>query len=140
MAGTARNPVGSVVTCDVARAAGDELTGALRASGLDETGSLPVENIDLPLSERAEKTEAEAPGEGADAVLWEHPAEATHESRHSHHVRRLLTLATMIAACGVVLDNTVLIVGAMAVGPEFGHWPASARPSSNAARAWPCAP
>lgn len=26
----------------------------------------------------------------------------------------------MIAACGVVLDNAILIVGAMAVGPEFG--------------------
>ncbi|GAA3768506.1 hypothetical protein GCM10022206_03720 [Streptomyces chiangmaiensis] len=26
----------------------------------------------------------------------------------------------MIGACGVVLDNPILIVGAMAVGPEFG--------------------
>ena len=31
-----------------------------------------------------------------------------------------MLLATMIAACGVVLDNAILIVGAMAVGPEFG--------------------
>ena len=26
----------------------------------------------------------------------------------------------MIAACGVALDDAILIVGAMAVGPEFG--------------------
>lgn len=121
MAGAARNPVGDVVMCDVAREAGDELIGALRASGLDETGSIAVENIDLSLSKRAEKAEAEAPGEGADAVLWEHLADATHEeSTLSITYVAFITLATMIAACGVVLDNAILIVGAMAVGPEFG--------------------
>ncbi|GHH86136.1 hypothetical protein GCM10017771_21920 [Streptomyces capitiformicae] len=121
MAGAARNPVGDVVLCDVAREAGDELIGVLRASGLDETGSIAVENIDLSLSKRAEKAEAEAPGEGADAVLWEHLAEATHEeSTLSITYIAFITLATMIAACGVVLDNAILIVGAMAVGPEFG--------------------
>ncbi|MGW2717971.1 DUF389 domain-containing protein [Streptomyces sp. NPDC001492] len=117
----ARNPVGDVVMCDVAREAGDELIGELRALGLDRTGSIAVENIDLSLSERADKAEAEAPGEGADAVLWEHLTDATHEeSTLSVTYVAFLTLATMIAACGVVLDNAILIVGAMAVGPEFG--------------------
>jgi uncharacterized hydrophobic protein (TIGR00271 family) len=54
-------------------------------------------------------------------VLWEHLADATHEeSTLSVTYVAFLTLATMIAACGVVLDNAILIVGAMAVGPEFG--------------------
>jgi uncharacterized hydrophobic protein (TIGR00271 family) len=119
--GAARNPSGDVVMCDVAREAGDELIGALRKSGLDETGSIAVENIDLSLSERADKAKKDAPGEGADAVLWEHLADATHEeSTLSVTYIAFLTLATMIAACGVVLDNAILIVGAMAVGPEFG--------------------
>ncbi|GAA3814523.1 DUF389 domain-containing protein [Streptomyces coacervatus] len=119
--GAARNPAGDVVMCDVAREAGDELIGALRALDLDKTGSIAVENIDLSLSRRADKAEAEAPGEGADAVLWEHLAEATHEeSTLSFTYVAFITLATMIAACGVVLDNAILIVGAMAVGPEFG--------------------
>ncbi|MEV6593324.1 DUF389 domain-containing protein [Streptomyces acidicola] len=119
--GAARNPAGDVVLCDVAREAGDELIGSLRALGLDSTGSIAVENIDLSLSKRAEKAEDEAPGEGADAVLWEHLADATHEeSTLSITYVAFITLATMIAACGVVLDNAVLIVGAMAVGPEFG--------------------
>ncbi|KKD02936.1 DUF389 domain-containing protein [Streptomyces sp. WM6386] len=119
--GAARNPAGDVVMCDVAREAGDELIGALRQSGLDETGSIAVENIDLSLSKRADKAEEEAPGEGADAVLWEHLADATHEeSTLSITYIAFITLATMIAACGVVLDNAILIVGAMAVGPEFG--------------------
>ena len=107
--------------CDVAREAGDELLGALRELGLDETGSIAVENIDLSLSKRADQAEDEAPGEGADAVLWEHLTDATHEeSTLSVTYLAFLTLATMIAACGVVLDNAILIVGAMAVGPEFG--------------------
>ncbi|MGJ5753918.1 putative hydrophobic protein (TIGR00271 family) [Streptomyces puniciscabiei] len=121
MPGTARNPVGDVVMCDVAREAGDELIHGLRRMGLDETGSIAVEDIDLMLSRRADKAEEEAPGEGADAVLWEGLTEATHEeSTLSVTYLAFITLATMIAACGVVLDNAVLIVGAMAVGPEFG--------------------
>jgi uncharacterized hydrophobic protein (TIGR00271 family) len=121
MTGAARNPVGDVVMCDVAREAGDELIGALRELGLDRTGSIAVESIDLSLSERADKAEADAPGEGADAVLWEHLADASHEeSTLSITYVAFITLATMLAACGVVLDNAILIVGAMAVGPEFG--------------------
>ncbi|MFB7332500.1 DUF389 domain-containing protein [Streptomyces adustus] len=119
--GTARNPAGDVVMCDVAREAGDELLSGLQELGLDRTGSIAVENIDLSLSKRAEKAEDEAPGEGADAVLWEHLAEETHEeSTLSVTYLAFITIATMIAACGVVLDNAILIVGAMAVGPEFG--------------------
>ncbi|MDF3140749.1 MULTISPECIES: DUF389 domain-containing protein [unclassified Streptomyces] len=117
----ARNPAGDLVLCDVAREAGDELLTGLQELGIQERGSIAVENIDLSLSKRADKAETEAPGEGADAVLWEHLTDATHEeSTLSITYLAFITLATMIAACGVVLDNAILIVGAMAVGPEFG--------------------
>ncbi|MET8562429.1 DUF389 domain-containing protein [Streptomyces flaveolus] len=119
--GAARDPAGDVVLCDVAREAGDGLIAGLRRLGLDDTGSIAMETIDLSLSRRADEAEAEAPGEGADAVLWEGLTEATHEeSTLSVTYVAFITLATMIAACGVVLDNAILIVGAMAVGPEFG--------------------
>ncbi|MFJ8009285.1 DUF389 domain-containing protein [Streptomyces fagopyri] len=119
--GAARDPAGDVVMCDVAREAGDELIGALREFDLDRTGSIAVENIDLSLSSRADRAEEAAPGEGADAVLWEHLADASHEeSTLSVTYVALLAVATMLAACGVMLDNAILIVGAMAVGPEFG--------------------
>ncbi|GLX52849.1 hypothetical protein Shyhy01_57990 [Streptomyces hygroscopicus subsp. hygroscopicus] len=119
--GAAREPAGDLVMCDVAREAGDTLIAGLRRLGLDSSGSIAVENIDLSLSRRADEAEQEAPGEGADAVLWEGLTEATHEeSTLSVTYVAFITLATMIAACGVVLDNAILIVGAMAVGPEFG--------------------
>ncbi|MDT9697865.1 DUF389 domain-containing protein [Streptomyces sp. P17] len=119
--GAARNPAGDVVLCDVAREAGDELLTGLQRLEIEDCGSIAVENINLSLSKRADKAEAEAPGEGADAVVWEHLTDATHEeSTLSFTYLAFITLATMIAACGVVLDNAILIVGAMAVGPEFG--------------------
>ncbi|MWA13005.1 DUF389 domain-containing protein [Streptomyces sp. BA2] len=121
MPGAARSPAGDVVMCDVAREAGDTLIGGLRALGIDKSGSIALENIDLSLSLRADKAADDAPGEGADAVLWEQLTDATHEeSTLSITYVAFITLATMIAACGVVLDNAILIVGAMAVGPEFG--------------------
>ncbi|GGS23864.1 hypothetical protein GCM10010238_09920 [Streptomyces griseoviridis] len=119
--GAARSPAGDVVMCDVAREAGDDVIDALRALELDTCGAITAEDIDLSLSEYADRAEREAPGEGADAVVWEQLTEATHEeSTLSVTYLAFITLATLIAACGVVLDNAILIVGAMAVGPEFG--------------------
>ncbi|MEC4017424.1 DUF389 domain-containing protein [Streptomyces sp. H27-D2] len=119
--GAARNPAGDVVMCDAAREAGDAILAKLRELGIPDDGSVAVEDIDLSLSVRADQAEKDAPGEGADAVLWESLAEVTHEeSTLTATYLAFLTVATMIAACGVVLDNAILIVGAMAVGPEFG--------------------
>ncbi|MFH8594394.1 DUF389 domain-containing protein [Streptomyces rimosus] len=119
--GAARDPQGDVILCDVAREAADGLLHELRALGIDRDGAIAVENIDLSLSDRADRAEKDAPGEGVDAVLWESLTDATHEeSTLSLTYLAFLTLATMLAACGVVLDNAILIVGAMAVGPEFG--------------------
>ncbi|ARF74648.1 hypothetical protein B7C62_22235 [Kitasatospora albolonga] len=119
--GAARSPAGDVVLCDVAREAGDELIGELRRLGIDESGAISVERLDLTLSSHADRAEHEAPGDGADAVLWEELKETTHEdSTFSVTYVSFLSLATMLAACGVMLDNAVLIVGAMALGPEFG--------------------
>lgn len=119
--GAARSPAGDVVMCDVAREAGDELIRDLRGLGLEKSGAITMENMELTLSDHADRAEDEAPGDSSDAVLWEELTEATHEeSTFSITYVSFLALATMLAACGVMLDNAVLIVGAMAVGPEFG--------------------
>ncbi|MET9220600.1 DUF389 domain-containing protein [Streptomyces sp. NPDC003300] len=121
MRGAAYDPLGDVLTCDVAREAADGLLAGLRELGVAETGSIAVENIDLTLSTSAEKAEEDAPGEGADAVLWESLVEETHEeSTLTVTYIAFLTVATMLAAYGVMLDSSILIVGAMVVGPEFG--------------------
>ncbi|CAM5429398.1 MULTISPECIES: DUF389 domain-containing protein [Streptomyces] len=119
--GAAREPEGDVVLCDVARETGDDVVHALRELGVDSFGSISVENIDLTVSYGADRAEEEAPGDSADAVLWDQLAETIHEeSTLSVTYLAFMTLATTLAACGVVLDNAVLIVGAMAIGPDFG--------------------
>ncbi|MEU8705267.1 DUF389 domain-containing protein [Streptomyces sp. NPDC048565] len=121
LAGAARSPAGDVVVCDVARQAADELIDALRELGIDRSGAITAEEMDLALSARAEEAERQAPGDSADAVLWEELTEVTHEeSTFSATYVAFLGVAMMLAACGVMLDNVILIVGAMAVGPEFG--------------------
>ncbi|MFE2760171.1 DUF389 domain-containing protein [Streptomyces halstedii] len=121
LAGAARSPAGDLVLCDVAREAGDELIDALRGLGIDRSGSVTAENMELTLSAHADEAERRAPGDSADAVLWEELTEVTHEeSTFSATYVAFLGVAMMLAACGVMLDNVILIVGAMAVGPEFG--------------------
>lgn len=119
--GAARDPRGDVVLCDVAREAADALVTGLRGLGIDDCGSISLEDTALTLSRRADEAERAAPGDAADAVVWDELTKATHEeSTLSATYLAFLCLATMLAACGVVLDNAILIVGAMAVGPEFG--------------------
>ncbi|MDH6125320.1 putative hydrophobic protein (TIGR00271 family) [Kitasatospora sp. GP82] len=56
-----------------------------------------------------------------DALVWEAVSEITHEeSTLSVVYQAFMSVATMLAACGAVLDSAILIVGAMAIGPEFG--------------------
>ncbi|MEV7928011.1 DUF389 domain-containing protein [Kitasatospora sp. NPDC088779] len=119
--GAAVRPAGDVVLCDVARESADEILGVLRGTGLPERGAIDVSGIELTLSAAADEAERLAPGEGADALVWESVSEITHEESTLTWVfLAFLTVATMLAACGAVLDSAILVVGAMAVGPEFG--------------------
>jgi uncharacterized hydrophobic protein (TIGR00271 family) len=120
--GAARTPVvGDVVLADVAREDANLVIECLRGLGLDTSGSIAVENIDIDISQAARKANRAAPGEGSDAVIWEEVASRTHDDATLSVTYLLfLTIATMIAAVGVLLDNPILIVGSMVVGPEFG--------------------
>ncbi|MFK0194870.1 DUF389 domain-containing protein [Kitasatospora sp. NPDC090308] len=119
--GGAVRPAGDLVLCDVAREAVDELLGELKELGLPERGAISMDEAGLVLSRAADEAERDAPGEGVDALVWEEVSEVVHEeSTLSGVFLALLAVATMLAACGAVLDSAILVVGAMAVGPEFG--------------------
>lgn len=119
--GGASRPEGRVVLCDVVREAAEDLLAELRGLGLDQGGAIVMTDAGLVLSAEADRAEAETPGEGADAVLWESVVGITHEeSTLSGTYLAFMSVATMLAACGVLLDNSILIVGAMVVGPDFG--------------------
>jgi uncharacterized hydrophobic protein (TIGR00271 family) len=119
--GAAVSPAGDLIQCDVAREAASEVLARLREIGLDRDGSIAVEQIDVSLSRAAERAEAQAPGMGGDAVVWEEvEAKTGEESDLSVTYLAFMSVATMIAGFGVLLDQPILIIGAMVVGPEFG--------------------
>jgi uncharacterized hydrophobic protein (TIGR00271 family) len=119
--GAAHEPAGDVLLGDVAREAASDILAQLRDLGLDHDGSISVDSIDISLSESADAAKKAAPGHGVDAVVWEQVTSVTHEEATlSITYLVFLAIATMLAACGVILDSPILIVGAMVVGPEFG--------------------
>jgi uncharacterized hydrophobic protein (TIGR00271 family) len=119
--GAARKPDGDVILCDVAREDASVVLSDLRALGLQEHGSIAVEQIDTALSDAADKAVKAAHGSAADAVIWEDVTSKTSESAElSAGFLLFIVLASLIAAVGVFLDSPILVVGAMVVGPEFG--------------------
>jgi uncharacterized hydrophobic protein (TIGR00271 family) len=119
--GAAIEPSGDLVEADVAREAADELIERLCALDIDHVGSITVEVIDTALSDAADKAEEAAPGEGADAIVWQELLGRTgEESRLNVTFLSFMIIACLLAAVGVVTDSPVTIVGAMVVGPEFG--------------------
>ena len=119
--GAAVDPVGDVVEADVAREATDAVVASLCELGVDRDGGVTLEVIDTALSDAADRAEVAAPGDGADAVVWEELLSRTgEESRLNATFLSFLTIACLLAAVGVVTDSPVTIVGAMVVGPEFG--------------------
>jgi uncharacterized hydrophobic protein (TIGR00271 family) len=119
--GVARDPAGDLISADVAREAANDVLDGLSGLGLRERGSITLQEIDTALSAAVDRAEQGAPGHGQDAVVWEQ-VESTinEESALSVAFLTFLTIATMIAGIGVLLDEPILIVGAMVVGPEFG--------------------
>jgi uncharacterized hydrophobic protein (TIGR00271 family) len=119
--GAAQEPAGDVLLCDVAREGASAVLETLRELGVDKRGSIAVENVDISLSEAARQAAKAAPGHHSDAVVWEEVEARTHEETTlSVSYLVFMTVATMIAGIGVLLDQPILIVGAMVVGPEFG--------------------
>jgi uncharacterized hydrophobic protein (TIGR00271 family) len=117
----AQRPEGDVILCDVAREDASVIIGDLRELDIDREGSIAMEEVDSQVSEAAERAERAAEGLPADAVIWEEVETRTSENVElSAPFLAFMAIAMLIAACGIFLDQIVLIIGAMVVGPEFG--------------------
>jgi uncharacterized hydrophobic protein (TIGR00271 family) len=119
--GAARQPPGDLVLCDVVRESADLVLRRLQELGVEARGGISADDVELTLSAAAEQAARDAPGHGEDAVVWDEIAAKTGEQTAlSGTFLVLIMVATMIAGIGVLLDQPILIVGAMVVGPEFG--------------------
>lgn len=121
LAGVATKPDGDVILCDVAREDASVVISDLRDLGLDEEGTIAVEDVDSAISTAADRAEQAAEGSPSDAVVWEEVTSRTlEESGLSASFLAFIVLAVMIASVGIYLNSPILIVGAMVVGPDFG--------------------
>jgi uncharacterized hydrophobic protein (TIGR00271 family) len=119
--GASLKPRGDVILCDVAREDASVVIAELRDLGLGEQGSIVIEEVETTISHAAVLAEQAAKGSPADAVVWEQVEARTSESAElSGTFLAFMVLATLIAACGILTDSQILIIGAMVVGPEFG--------------------
>jgi uncharacterized hydrophobic protein (TIGR00271 family) len=121
LAGAARQPVGDVVLCDVAREDASVLIDDLKELGVGREGSIALEQIDSQISEAADRAERAARGMPSDAVVWEEVEARTSETTElGGNFLIFMTLACLIASVGIFTGSPILIIGAMVVGPEFG--------------------
>jgi uncharacterized hydrophobic protein (TIGR00271 family) len=117
----AHKPEGDLILCDVAREDASLIIGDLKDLQVQHVGSIAVELIDSSISDVAREAEHAAPGLPSDAVVWEEVESRTSEQTELSASFTIFMIAAMqIAAVGIVLDQPILIVGAMVVGPEFG--------------------
>jgi uncharacterized hydrophobic protein (TIGR00271 family) len=119
--GAALKPEGDLVLADVAREATNDVMDRLRALQVHKVGSIHLAPVPTWLSEQAFLSEQEAPGSGADAVIWADVTQRAYEdSELNWTYASFLVMATLLAAIAIITDSTVLVIGAMVLGPEFG--------------------
>src|SRR5215207_5518257 len=117
----ATKPDGDLILCDVAREEASVIIGDLKELEIPRVGSIAVDDIDTTLSDAAAAAEKAAPGLPSDAVVWEEVEQRTSENTElSISFVTFMVLAMQIGSVGILLDQPILIVGAMVVGPEFG--------------------
>jgi uncharacterized hydrophobic protein (TIGR00271 family) len=119
--GVAQVPPGDLVEFDVVREGASRVLDDLRGLGLERDGAIVVDRIDTALSASADRAASRVPGLGVDAVVWHEIEQQTgEEAALSASYLAFMVIAMIIAAVGVLLDQPILIVGSMVVGPEFG--------------------
>ena len=119
--GSAAEPPGDVLSCDVVRAAVNPLLERLRAAGVPERGAIAMTELETVISDAASAAQASIRTPEIDAIVWEEvSARTSDESRFSVSFGALMVLAGIIAAVAILTNNPVLIVGAMIVSPDYG--------------------
>ncbi|MEV5802696.1 DUF389 domain-containing protein [Streptomyces collinus] len=111
---------GDTVECDVVKGAANGLLDRLRELGVDRTGSIALDDVDMMLSGHAERIANHQPSALLDAPLW-----AAVEARiraggtYPPSFYLFLVVAGLIGSVGIMTNSQILIVAAMVVGPEY---------------------
>jgi len=119
--GAATEPPGDLVSCDVVRASVNPLLRRLRSAGVAERGGITMTGPEAVISSAADRAQAQILTPEIDTIVWEEVAARTSDdSVFSVSFGLLMVLAGSIAAIAVLTNNSVLVVGAMIVSPDYG--------------------
>jgi uncharacterized hydrophobic protein (TIGR00271 family) len=120
-AGTAVKPEGERIEADVAREAADAVLDTLHTLCIEHGGTVTLSEIDAAFGDPVDEAQRDAPGEGVDAVVWQEISQRTAaDATFSVTFLVFLIAATLISSVGLLTDSSVLVVGGMVLGPEFG--------------------
>jgi uncharacterized hydrophobic protein (TIGR00271 family) len=121
LAGAVSNPDGDAVQFDVLHGAANEVVGRLRDLGLDQRGSIVLENVDTSISALEDRVKARRGRFQEFMPVWpEIEARIRLEGTYPPSWFGLMVIAGLIGAIGILTNSQILIVGAMVVGPEYG--------------------
>ena len=119
--GASKHPAGDLILADIAREGVNHVVDGLLELGLTEEGTIHLSPVDAWVSRRDLEALNTTPGEEADAVVWtEVLARAYDATALTWSFFTFLSLSCLLAAIAIVLDSTLLLVGAVVLGPEFG--------------------
>jgi uncharacterized hydrophobic protein (TIGR00271 family) len=119
--GAASNPDGDAVHFDVVRGAANKVIERLQDLGVDQRGSIMMENIDTVLSSPANRVRTRRGRFEQFTPVWvEVESSIAAQGSYPPSWFALLAIAGLIAAVGILTNSQILVVGAMVVGPEYG--------------------
>jgi uncharacterized hydrophobic protein (TIGR00271 family) len=118
--GASLDPVGDVLEADVAREELNEVLESLHRLGVGRQGGILVQTPVATPFDEATRMEERAPGDPDDTVIWDSVlAKADAGARPTVSYLMFMVMAVVLAGIAVILDSSILVVGAMVVGPEF---------------------
>jgi uncharacterized hydrophobic protein (TIGR00271 family) len=120
--GVAVKPAGGdVIVADVLREHANELVDRIQGLALDQLGEISIIEIEATRSEPARRASLGMRGRSSDVVVWTLLEARVHpDGVPSIAFFCFMAVAALIATVGIVVDSSILIVGAMVVGPEYG--------------------
>jgi uncharacterized hydrophobic protein (TIGR00271 family) len=115
------SPDGDAVQFDVLQSAADDVIARLRHLGVEQRGSIMLQDVDVALSARADRVSARGSRFQQFTPVWaEVEARIRLGGTYPPSWFVLLVIAGLIGAVGILTNSQILIVGAMVVGPEYG--------------------
>ena len=119
--GASIQPPGDLIFADVAREGANDVIESLRRSHPNQVGALQLDPVKTWVSKAGYEAEQRTPGSGADSVVWVEVIQGAYDDTELNWTFiSFICMATMLATIAIVLDSSILTVGAMVLGPEFG--------------------